>query len=339
MPVWQATGVDLDAFSAVHAGTWARLDQLAKQRRLSGAESDEIVRLYQEVATHLSTVRSAAPDPSVVSRLSDVLGRARAAIAGSHDPSWADAARFVMVSLPAAFFRVRWWTVGVMVAFCALAVAVGVAMVHDPAVQAAFGTPAYIENYAEQSFEAYYSNHPGESFAAMVWTNNAWIAALCVALGITGAFPVFVLLQNAVAVGAAGGAMALHGGLDVFFQLILPHGLMELTAVFVAAGAGLKLFWTMVDPGGRPRGIAVSQEGRALFTVAVGLVGVLGVSALVEGFVTPSALPWWLKIVIGALVLTAYWVYVLVLGGRAVRAGETGDLGAEHNVDALPMAA
>lgn len=49
--------MDLDAFSAVNAGAWSRLEALSKQRRLTGAESDELVRLYQEVATHLSTVR------------------------------------------------------------------------------------------------------------------------------------------------------------------------------------------------------------------------------------------------------------------------------------------
>ncbi|MCU1431251.1 MAG: hypothetical protein JWP95_356, partial [Actinotalea sp.] len=50
-------------------------------------------------------------------------------------------------------------------------------------------------------------------------------------------------------------------------------------------------------------------------------------------------LPWWLKIVIGALVLAAFWVYVLTLGRRAARSGETGDLRADHNVDQVPLAA
>ena len=331
--------MDLDAFSAVHGPTWARLETLAKQRRLTGAESDELVRLYQQVATHLSVVRSTAPDPSTVSRLSDVLGRARAAIAGSHDPSWSDAGRFLTVSLPAALFRIRWWTVAVTVAFVGLALVAGLHAYSSPDVQAGLGTPSELRRYAEQEFAAYYSNYPSESFAAQVWTNNAWIAAQCVALGITGIGPVWVLVQNAVGVGGAGAIMALHGGLGVFFQLILPHGLMELTAIFVAGAAGLKIFWTMIDPGGRPRSRALAEEARALFTVALGLVGVLGVSGLVEGFVTPSGLPWWLKIAIGAVVLAAFWAYVLVLGRRAVRSGETGDVRAEHRTDELPIAA
>jgi len=330
--------VDLDSFSAVHGSTWQRLDTLASQRRLSGAESDELVRLYQEVATHLSTVRSVAPDPAVVSRLSDILGRARAAISGAHDPALSDVARFLVLSLPAALYRVRWWTVGVMAVFVAIAVVAGVQVFTDPGAQAAMGTPGELRTLAEESFAAYYSENPAGSFAALVWTNNAVITALCVAFGITGFLPVYILVNNAVSVGAIGGVMALHDGLDIFFQLILPHGLLELTAVFVAGGAGLKIFWSMIDPGGRPRGQALSEEGRSLFTVAIGLVGVLAVSGLIEAFVTPSSLPWWLKIVIGALALAAFWTYALVVGRRAVRAGETGDLRADDNVDTLPVA-
>lgn len=331
--------MDLDAFSAVHGPTWARLDTLARQRRLSGAESDELVRLYQEVATHLSVVRSAAPDPSVVSRLSDILGRARATIAGAHDPGWADAVRFVALSLPAALYRIRWWTVAVMVGFLAVAVLAGVHVFSTPEAQAAIGTPAELRNYAEQEFANYYSENPPSSFAALVWTNNAWIAAQSVAFGITGFWPVMVLVQNAVAVGTAGAVMALHDGLGVFFQLILPHGQLELTAIFVAAAAGLRLFWSVVDPGGRPRGRAVAEEGRALFTVAIGLVGVLAVAGLIEGFVTPSTLPWGVKIAIGTVALVAFWAYTLVLGRRAVAEGETGDIRAEHRADELPVAA
>ena len=331
--------MDLDAFSAVHAGAWARLEALSKQGRLTGAESDELVRLYQEVATHLSTVRSVAPDPAVVSQLSQILARARSAIAGGHEPAWRDVARFFVVTLPAALYRVRWWTGAVTLAFVALSVVAGVYLVNSPEAQAAIGTPSQLQQIADETFASYYSEHPAASFTAFVWTNNAWVAAQCVAFGITGIWPVMVLVRNAVNVGSIGGVLAMHGGLDEFFQLILPHGLMELTAIFVAGGTGLKLFWTVIDPGGRPRGRAVAEEGRALFTVALGLIPVLAVSGVIEGYVTPSALPWGLKIAIGAVVLAAFWAYVLVLGRRAVAAGETGGLRADHDVDALPLAA
>jgi len=327
--------VDLDAFSAVRGTQWARLDELTRRRRLTGAESDELVRLYQAVATDLSTVRSTAPDPATVSRLSDLLGRARNAIAGAHEPAWGDVTRFVVVSLPAALYRIRWWTVAVTLGCIVLGVIAGWWVATQPDALAAMGTPSEREQYVEGAFEQYYD--PSAGFAAMVWTNNAWIAAQCVGLGISGVWPLLVLINNAVQVGATGGMMAEQGRLDVFLSLIAPHGLLELTAVFVAGAAGLRIFWTWVDPGHRPRLRALAEEGRALFTVAIGLVGVLAVSGLIEGFLTGGALPWAVKIAVGALALAAFWTYTIVLGRRAVAAGETGDLDADRAGHALPV--
>ncbi len=320
--------MDLDAFERARSSQWARLDALVRQRRRSGAEADELVRLYQAVATDLSSVRSAAPDPEMITRLSMLVGRARAAIAGTHEPSWRDVGRFVAVSLPAALYRIRWWTVGVMAAFVVLAVTAGVWVATQPDALASMGTPSQQQEYVDRSFAEYYT--PGAGFAAMVWTNNAWLAAICVATGITGILPLYFQASNAISVGAAGGMMAAHGHLDVFLQLIAPHGLLELTAVFVAGAAGLRIFWTWIDPGPRTRGRALAEEARALFTVAIGLVGVLAVSGLIEGFVTGSGLPWLVKVGIGAIALAGFWTYTLVLGRRAVLAGETGDLEADR---------
>lgn len=329
--------MDLDAFIDIHSPQWARLSELTKRRHLTGAEADELVRLYQLVATHLSTVRSVAPDPALVSRLSTLVGAARTRLAGSHEPAWSDVRRFVVLSLPAALYRLRWWSIAVTLACVAVGVVAGLTVYHDPSALASVGSPSQREQYVEEMFEAYYE--PGLGFAGMVWTNNAWIAAQCVAFGITGAWPVYVLFANAVGVGEIGGMMAAYDRLDVFFSLILPHGLLELTAVFVAGAAGLRLFWTLVAPGQRPRSRALAEEGRALFTVAIGLVAVLAVSGLIEGFVTGSDLLWWVKILIGALALAAFWAYTIVLGRRAVAEGETGDLEADKAGAAVPLAA
>jgi uncharacterized membrane protein SpoIIM required for sporulation len=328
--------VDLDAFSAVHSAAWDRLAVLVRRRRLDGAEADELVRLYQEVATHLSTVRSAAPDPVLVTRLSDLLARARTRISGAHDPAWSDVVRFATVSVPAALYRVRWWTLGVTAAFLLVSLVAGYHVATDAEALAAMGTPAEQEQYVEEAFASYYD--PDVSFAAMVWTNNAWISALLVAFGVTGVLPLYVLWQNAFSVGATGGMMAAHGELDLFLTLIAPHGQLELTSVFVAGAAGLKTFWALVDPGPRRRGAALAQEGRALITCAVGLVGALALSGVVEGFVTGSGLPWWFKIAIGTVALAAFWTYVLVLGRRAVAAGETGDLDVDRAGAVVPTA-
>lgn len=325
--------MDVDAFVTAHSAEWQRLEELVKRRRLSADEADELVSLYQRVSTHLSVVRSSAPDPSLVARLSMLVNRARQAVTGSHEPAWREVARFFVVELPAALYRTGRLTVAVALAFVAVSVATGAWVAGDPQVQAALGSDSEIRALCEVQFESYYSENPAASFAGQVWTNNARVAAFSVAFGITGVFPVYVFVQNAIGIGATGGLMASCDRLDLFFGLITPHGLLELTCVFVALAAGLRLFWAWVDPGPRSRVDALAQEGRAMIGIALGLVPVLLVSGVVEAFVTPSPLPTWARIAVGALVWGVFVAYVVVLGRRAVRAGETGDVRREFAGD------
>jgi hypothetical protein len=106
--------------------------------------------------------------------------------------------------------------------------------------------------------------------------------------------------------------------------------------VFLAADTGLRLGWTVIDPGPRPRARALAEEGRAAITIALGLIVVLGVSGAVEAFVTPSHLPTWARILIGAIAETVFLGYVIVAGRRAVRAGLSSDI--EEAPDTLPVA-
>jgi uncharacterized membrane protein SpoIIM required for sporulation len=335
--------MDIDAYVARHSGDWRRLEQLLAVRgrarsRRSGAEVDELVDLYQRVATHLSVVRSASPDPALVGRLSTLVARARAPVTGTGTPPRRDQARFFAGVYPAALYRSRRWWVAVGAAFCLVGLAVGRWVAVNPDVQATIAAPDQIRALVEEDFESYYSSAPAGSFAAQVATNNAWVSALALALGVFLLPVVWILWQNALNVGIAGGLMASGGRLDLFFGLILPHGLLELTCVFVAAGAGLRLGWAWVDPGARSRSRALAEEGQAAGALALGLAATLFVSGVVEAFVTPSGLPTWARVGIGATLWLAFLAYVVVLGGRAVRAGETGDVRGSGRTDLAPTA-
>jgi uncharacterized membrane protein SpoIIM required for sporulation len=328
--------VDVDAYAAAHDAEWRRLDRLLRRRRLTGPEVDELVTLYQRTATHLSVIRSSSPDPALVGRLSSLVARARAAVTGAPTPAWRDAARFVVAGFPAALYRSRLWWIGTAAVSLLLAWAAGAWVAGDPEVQASVATPEEIRQLVEVDFEQYYSAAPAGSFAAQVWTNNAYVAAICLVAGVLLLPVVWVLAQNVLSIGVTGGIMASADRLDLFFGLIVPHGLLELTAVFVAAGAGLKLGWTLIDPGPLPRAVAVAAQGRATVGMAIGVAGLLAVSGLIEAFVTPSGLPTWARIGIGVLAELAFVAYVWTLGRRAARAGETGDITAAEAGDRLP---
>jgi uncharacterized membrane protein SpoIIM required for sporulation len=334
--------VDVDVFVAAHRAEWDRLQELVRRSgRLSGAEADELVLLYQRVATHLSVLRSAAPDPALLTRLSTLVARARSAVTGTHSPAWREVALFFARRFPAAVYRSRYWWVSASMAFLVVGGLMAAWVATTPRVRDAIAAPEQIRQLTAPGgdFETYYSSEPAASFAAQVWTNNAWVAAGCLLLGVLLGVPVLVILwMNATNVGLSAGLMADAGRLDVFFGLITPHGLLELTAVFVAAGAGLRLGWTVIDPGRRTRAAALAEEGRAVVAMALGLTCVLLVSGVIEAFVTPSGLSTWARIGIGVLAEALFLTYVFVLGRRAADAGETGDVDSRHAGDTLPTA-
>jgi uncharacterized membrane protein SpoIIM required for sporulation len=136
----------------------------------------------------------------------------------------------------------------------------------------------------------------------------------------------YILFSNAQSLGVAAAIMNHFGELGTFFLYISPHGQLELYSIFVAGAAGLRIFWAWIAPGARTRGQSLAEEGRATFTIVVGLILSLLVSGLIEGLVTRQPWPWPVKIGIGTIALSGFLVYQWVLGGRAVRAGETGDL-------------
>ncbi|MBF6328675.1 stage II sporulation protein M [Nocardia transvalensis] len=311
--------MDVDAYAYAQRPSWDRLDRLSRQRRLSGAEVDELVALYRRTSQQLARLQSHSPDPELIGGLSALLARARGRVLGTRTDAWLEVGRFFTHRFPAAVYRAWPWWAAVTVAFLALSTASAVWTSGSGTARKVLGLPADTEVLARPGgpFEAYYSEHPHDAFAVQVWTHNAWLAAIALFTGVLIVPAVFALVANATHVGGVAGLMADAGRLDAFFGFILPHGMLELTALFVAGGAGLKLGWTLVDPGRASRARALARQGRATATVALGLVVVLLVSGLIEGFVTPSGWPAPVRLGIGLLAEIGFLAYVFGAGRRA----------------------
>ncbi|PXX62980.1 putative membrane protein SpoIIM required for sporulation [Nocardia tenerifensis] len=312
--------MDVDAYSFAHRRAWERLDYLAKRRKLSGAEADELVTLYRRTSQQLARLQSHSPDPELIAGLSALLARARGRVIGGRGETWREIGHFLTHRFPAALYRTWPWWAGVAAVFLAVSAGLAVWVARFDSAREVLGIAPDTGALTERggAFESYYSEHPHGAFAAQVWTNNAWVTAIALFTGVLILPAVYLLFMNALNLGVSAGLMAEAGRLDSFFGFILPHGTLELTAIFVAGGAGLKLGWTLIDPGRLSRPAAVARQGRATATVALGLVGVLLVCGCIEGFVTPSALPAPVRIAIGFLAEALFLVYVFGVGRRAV---------------------
>ena len=332
--------MDVEAFVSVHQPQWDRLALLTRrQRRLNGAEADELVLLYQRVGTHLSALRAAGADPVTVGRLSGLIADARGAVTGAQAPVWRDISRYFLVSFPAALYvSRRWWlTIGLL--FYLVAAWMAWRIIAHPEVIESIATSAQIQELVDKDFAAYYSENPAQDFALRIWINNATISAAVLAVGVLLIPTFFVLWSNAENLGVTAGLMIGNDRANVFFGLITPHGLLELTAVFVAAAAGLRLGWAWIAPGPRTRMQALAQTGRATVGMAIGLAVVLLITGLIEAFVTPSPLPTAVRVGIGVLAEVAFFVYVWTLGRRAVLAGDYGDVEAADREASAPVSA
>lgn len=319
--------MDLDAYTAAHSAEWQRLAELGKQGRYTGVEADELIDRYQAGATQLSAIATTTAQSVQGDRLSLALSRVRLRFTGATANVLQRLPRFFLLQLPAALYRVRWFTVAIAAGTAIIAVLWGWYFAANPEIIASMYTEEERRQLAEEDFVNYYSEHGEGAFSVIVWANNARIAAICLATGIGfGIYPVYVLAENALRLGQTAALMAEFDHLGDFFLYIAPHGQLELYAIFLAGAAGIFIGWSWIIPGHRKRSVALAEDGRAFFTIVIGCTLALAVSGVIEGFVTRQDWPWPIKIGIGTVALVAFVLYQWVVGRRAFRAGETGDL-------------
>ncbi len=326
--------MDIDRFISQNQSSWLRLEQLtamARRARFGPAEVDELVQLYQRASTHLSHARTQRVDPALVARLTRLVAEARGVLYGTRSRSLAGVARFFTTSFPAAVWHARRLVVASALLLFLPALLMGAWLARSDEALEVAAPEALREAYVEEDFEAYYSSAPASEFATAVTVNNIQVGFLAFAAGILVCVPTaFILVVNGANVGQAAGLFAAVGENAKFYGLILPHGLLELSAVVVAGAAGLAVGWSIVDPGDRTRSAALAEQGRRSAVIVIGLALAFIVAGTIEGFVTPSGLPTAMRVGIGIAACLAFWTYVLVLGRRAAAEGYTGAFG-EHD--------
>ena len=310
--------MDLDAYVAEHGGEWRRLEALIGKRKLKPDEADEMVLLYQRAATHLSIVRSRTPDAVVLADLSRLVLAGRAAINRGARMSWRPVGDFLVFRLPAALYRTRVWWVTVAVVLVGAAWALIAYSLDNPDVLAGYYASNIDDAQLIDDFVNYYSEHRAGTFFSAVWVNNAMLAAQCLASGVL-IVPVFYLLgSNLIAIAMMGAAMFDAGAGDIYLTYIAPHGFLELTAIFIGGGVGLRLGWSWIAPGPlMTRRQSLVHWAREGMVVAVGLVLVLLVAGILEAWVTPSPLPAPVRVGIGGGLWLLFLAYALVWGRAA----------------------
>jgi len=155
----------------------------------------------------------------------------------------------------------------------------------------------------------------GGGMAGFYVQHNTGIGLQCFAFGLLfGVAGLYITAVNAAFLGAAFGHMATVPQADNFFHFVTAHAPFELTAVVLSSAAGMKLGFSLVDTGGLARTASLRRAGReAMPTMGAAMVMFL-LAALIEGFFSPSAAPYWAKAAVAVLSAALLIVYFLVLG-------------------------
>lgn len=320
--------MDIDAFVATHQGAWWRLQQLTEKARrvaqVAPDELDELVHLYQRGGANLAHARiEYAGDSALVNRLTLLVTDAHGVLYGQPDTEVRRSVQqFATITFPAAIYSLRRYIAIAAMLTCLPWAFFQIWLAISPAAFDVVAPDAAAQKYIEQDFEDYYSNQPSQNFATQVFLNNVRVGFLAFAAGILlCVVTAVVLAMNGANIGLAGGLFTNAGQADKFWGLILPHGLLEISAVIVAGAAGLRIGWAIIDPGDRSRINALTEEARRAGSVLIGLIVAFLLAALVEGFVTGRPWPTSLRIGIGVLVFVLFWGWTIRFALRARREG------------------
>jgi uncharacterized membrane protein SpoIIM required for sporulation len=302
---------------------WDRLERILERcarsgvRALTYRELQEFGMLYRQAAADLSTLREDRASARLAEYLNQLLARSHNLMYMGRRSRPGGIGRFYARVFPQVFRSTFNYTLAAFVIFAAAAVAGFLASLGDPAFQRFFlGGP--MSDTIEQGkmwTESVVSIKPLASSAIM--TNNVAVAFTTFAMGITaGIGTVYMVITNGLLLGVISAACWQAGMGESLAQFVLPHGVLELPAIFIAAGGGLLVARGLLFPGELPRRDALVVYGGQGVRLALGIIPILFVAGVIEGFLSPSHLPAVAKFTCAAAAAGLLVIYLTRAGAK-----------------------
>lgn len=319
--------IDERQFINKKRATWERLSAVVEQVKLNGLaklkreDLSTLGSLYRRAASDLSYARAQGANPNLILYLNELVGNAHGVLYEENSGGWPRIARFLAVGLPDVLRRRMPFTVAALIV-SVLAAFLAYALVRQDASHVALFLPEQFRS----SFDAWkkgFADHgdisPGQGleFSAMLMTNNTKVGIIAFATGITLIIPLILMFSNGATFGALVAVVQPTGHLTSMWAGILPHGVCELSAIFICGGAGLCIGWALIAPGELSRKDALVVAGRDAVKMMVGTIPLFIIAGIIEANVSHSSLPRAVKFLLAAVQFAALLAYIY--GGRAER--------------------
>ena len=302
---------------------WKRLEDLLSMmtggglRGLSRIEVREFGELYRRTASDLAIARAETRDPKLINYLNTLVIRAHGKIYRAESGGAGVVWKFFANDFPVAFRSARWFVLIAFLTFTLPAVFSGWLSYSNPEFAITIGVEDAAAAASANRQWWLSLNEANQIGASTLLTNNIRVAFLAFAWGaLLGLGSLYVLMMNGVSIGGVVGA-CYRGNADFANDLItfmVGHGVLELSAIFMAGGAGMMIGYAFINPGDLTRAQALKKKGMEAAKIVIGCACLLVVAGIIEGFLSPSGLPPLDKFATGALTGLVLYSYLLMAG-------------------------
>lgn len=280
-------------------------------RTLSHPELQELGLLYRQTASDLATVREDATSKQLAAYLNQLLGRAHNLVYMGGKPKVSGLIGFYRDTYPAIFRSVWRQTALATIIFFVTGIAAWLVTIHDPAFASRLLGPEMMQTIERREMWTHSVVTIKPLASSEIMTNNLTVAFTTFALGITaGIGTILELVLNGLMIGVVGAATWRAGMALQLWSFVAAHGVLELPAIFISGGAGLEIARGMLFPGLLPRRDSLAQAGGRASRLLLGTVPMLIVAGVIEGFVSPSDLPDWMKFALAAVLFALLITYL-----------------------------
>ena len=323
----------IDRFIKERKNAWLRLEELLTSldrmtlRKLDRQEVKELGRIYRRTASDLAIARAESRDPRLTNYLNSLVIRAHGRIYRS-DANWLPRiVRFFTHDFPQTFRRTwRFTLIAAIFFWVPFGIGLGITM-HDQDFSEIAGVPPMWRAQNTDAHKRWWleANDANQVAAAGIANNNIMVTFSAFAWGmLLGVGSLCSMAFNGAFIGSILALTYRAGYGNELLTFMVGHGVIELSCIFIAGGAGTMLGSAILMPGNLSRADALKSRGLEAVRLIVGCALLLVVAATIEGFISPQPISPIIKFSIAAVTGIALYSYLLLAGRDEAKTGEMG---------------
>lgn len=303
---------------------WNQLEKLILQCRQSGlrslARSDlqNLSLLYRQIAADLAAVREDASSVEFTRYLNQLLAQAHNIIYASRRTGFKSILTFFLWTYPKIFRGNLHFCITALSIFVFGGLIGLLLSLRNPDFQTSVLGPSMMETIEQGEMWTHSILAVKPLASSRIMTNNISVSFTTFAAGITGGIgTLYMLFLNGLLLGVIGSACGMAGMSLSLWSFVAPHGVLELPAIFIAGGAGLRIAQGLLFPGLLPRKESLVRAGRQGVRLITGVVPILVIAGVIEAFVSPTSVSVPLKFTLAAGLFVLLLSYLFGFWRRA----------------------